>query len=116
MLFDFPRPLFQHLQQQRVPTERLGESKLHGGKLFRQAFADRCQILHNMLARGEEIRQQNYIGRAALHAKPSPGFDVGLGQFQERRLNDRIVPVRAERRGDVLEIRIRLGPAASVSN
>lgn len=105
---------FQHIEQQRVSPERFGEEETHGREARCESIARRGQVLDDVLARGKEIREQNHIRGFGLHTECAAGLDVRFSQFQERHLNDGVIPSRAQSHCDKLEIGIRLRSAAPV--
>src|SRR5207245_2352864 len=72
------------------------------------------QVAPDVPAEIQEVRNEEDPRRSLRHRAIDRRLDVGLGQLEERRLDD-ISPVRpAQRRRDLLENTVRLGHAAPV--
>ena len=59
-----------------------------------QVVARGGQVAEQVDARREEVGDHQDPGRPPGHAPVAPGRDVGLGQFEEARLDDRVIAPR----------------------
>ena len=96
-----------------MSPERFGQTKIHPGVLLGQTPARLRQISLDMHAGGEKIWQENYELGTQLDAFFAGRGNVGFSQFQERGLDNVILPAAAKLLGEVKQILIRIRlPAA----
>jgi hypothetical protein len=69
-----------------------------------QGLAGGGQVAEQMDAGREEIRDHQDAGRPPRHATIAAGLDVGLGQLEETRLDDRIVADLGEAGGQPMQV------------
>ena len=92
-----------------MPTQRLGEAEFHGGKLDGQLIAGFGQIVDDVNAWREEIRQENDRRGASLHAQFPAPCDIRLGEFEIRHLDVKEDTSPDDFLSDVNEIGICIG-------
>ena len=84
-----PRPLPDHVQQQRVPAERLGQGEPHPREPPGQFVPRLHHVVLHMHPRRQEVRQHHHRRRPALDAPRAAVGDGRLGQLQVTDLHDR---------------------------
>src|SRR5262249_36727951 len=78
-------PLGDHVEQQRVPAERLGETEFHRGEAFSKPAAGLAQVTADMNASRQEIGNEDDTLRPLFDAVNATLLDGRLGQLEEGR-------------------------------
>ncbi len=107
MILGLTRPLRHHVQQQRMPAQWLGQPKFDPRKTLGQLCPCLTQIAANVDAGRQKIWQQDHALRPLRHAMTTALLDARLGQFQKRRLDNRLAAC-AQAGDDMMEVRVRL--------
>lgn len=108
--------MFDDVDEQGMPAKRLGKDESDTRESRGESIAGGRKILDGMNAWGQEERQQDHIRRAGRHAPGASFLDSRLRQFEEAGLNGRIFTASLDLAREVLQVGIRLRPAAAVSN
>jgi hypothetical protein len=79
--FRFTGTFDDDIEQERMPAERLGETKLDVGKSFGETLASFRQIPAYVDPLGQEVRQQDHLFGALLHTAGAALLNVRLDQL-----------------------------------
>jgi hypothetical protein len=108
--------LGDQLLQKRVRAEWLTEPELDSGVTLPQPVPRGRQVAPEMDTRGEEVRDHQDTSCASGDAAVSALIDVGVGELQETRFDDRIAGARGEPLGDLVQVAVGGRVAAPVSD
>jgi len=97
-----------------VPAQGLGEGKRDIGRPTGQLIPRGGKILNHVNAGGQEIGQKHDAAGSRGHAQLPAGHDRRLAQLQVSGLDVDELAAVAQDRAEVLQVRVRLRPAAAM--